>query len=116
MSPRNIAIVLFVLFTKSATCGKGYVKEIYMNKKFYCEEASKDVIILNSQIQCIHRCILKNCKLINYITKQDDKANCEMLSKTDDCSTVVNKEDWVALTIEVGLLYHAMTKLLSQKV
>ena len=110
MSPTNIAFVLCFSFIKPATCGKGYVKEIYINKKFYCEAASKGSFIVSSKIQCIHYCIRKNCSLINYLTKEDGKVNCEVLSTTHESSTVANEESWIALTIEVGLLLHPMIK------
>ena len=106
MALKGIGIVLAIFFTKAVICTKGYVKELHMNKKFYCEGASKYGFMVNSQLQCIHLCMRQSCSLLNYIMTGGERINCEVLSGIDKCSAVVRKENWVALKFKVGLLYY----------
>ena len=101
----DIGVVVVVIFIRTVICEQGYVKEIYMNKKFYCEGASKDSFIVNSQIQCIHHCMRKDCRLINYRMKEGGTLNCEVISKTGEYPTVMREDNWMAVIFEVVFVY-----------
>ena len=106
MPPTHIAVVVVVCFIKTVICDKGYIKDIYMQTKFNCERASKYFFYVQSQIQCIHYCIRKNCRHVNYMMAADGKVNCEVLAETSECSSVMHEENWMAVSLEVGSRYN----------
>lgn len=88
-------IILFLI--KNSICDKGFVNEVFLNKRFYCAHGSNETSTVTSQIQCIHRCLRKKCELLNYNVNQGMKDNCEVFTLTIDCAIMTNQENWMAV-------------------
>ena len=106
MAPINIAMVVILYIMKTVICDKGYVKDIYIHKRFNCEGRLKYGFYAKSQIQCIHYCIRTNCRYVNYMMTEGGKVNCEVLSETSECSSVMHEENWMAVSLEVSSRYN----------
>ena len=98
---KMIKIVLALFFIKSAYLEKAFVDDVYMNKRFHCQQALKTSFIAKSQIQCVQLCSRKRCKLINYNMNDNGKENCEIFTETGKCSTVVDQESWIAMAMKL---------------
>ena len=101
MAVRRIQIVLIFIIIKNAILDTGIVNDVYKNKRFYCEGASKYAFNVNSQIQCIHRCLWKNCQLLNYKTVESGTENCEVFMESSQCLSISYEENWIAMEFQV---------------
>ena len=82
-----------LLHVLHATTKQGYVSEFFNDKKSMC--ANKRIYSLNSEIQCVHRCLRsEGCGVLNYKGEDDEKSisnNCEVFDVPSDhgsCSSV----------------------------
>lgn len=77
------------------------MSDVYMNKKFQCTRAVKDVFTVSSEIECSHRYVRRNCNRLNYNMERGKKENCEVLTKVGECSVRSDQGDWKTAIIEV---------------
>ena len=107
MTAKRIGMLLIILFTSNAIFDRAFVNDVYMHKKFYCQNALKYSFIVKSQLQCIHLCLRKDCSFINYNMKENDEENCEIFTESAECSIVVGQDMWMAMStiIRVSLSY-----------
>ena len=103
MATRKIQVALIFFIIKKTFPDLGIVDDVYENKKFYCEGASKHAFIVNSQIQCIHRCLRKNCLFFNYKNGKGRTENCEVFTGSSHCSNFIHKMHWIAIQLQVPL-------------
>ena len=103
MAARKIQVALIFLIIKKTFPDIGIVVDVYEDKKFYCEGASKHVFIVNSQIQCIHRCLRKNCFFLNYKNGDSRTENCEVFAGSSHSSNFILKKHWKAIQLQVPL-------------
>ena len=108
-------LLLFALI-KHAYFERGFVKDVYMNKKFQCSTSVKETFTVNSEIQCSHRCLRKSCTRIDYNAKQGEIGNCEVFIEVGGCSGLSDQSDWKALVFEVNAIrIFSMTQVLSSR-
>ena len=103
MAGRRIQIALIFIIIKNAIMDTGIINDVYENKKFYCEGDSKHVFVVKSQIQCIHRCLSKKCKLLNYKTVESGTENCEVFTEGSQRLSIIYEENWMAMQFQVYL-------------
>ena len=103
MDDAVIKVFTLLLFIRIISCEKkGFVSEVFANKKFDCPSASRKVHTVKSEIQCTHRCLqYENCELMNYNSEKEIKNNCEVFSHSNGCSTKLGKKKWRAMRFQV---------------
>ena len=104
MATKRIQFALLFLIIKKSILDKGIVNDAYENKKFSCNGVSKIALVAKSQIQCIHLCMRKSCKVLNYKTAESGTENCEVFAGGSKCSNLVYKENWIAIDFKVCLI------------
>ena len=97
----TIKLALVFLFIKYAVLDNGSVKEVFMNAKFSCPRAAMEAFVVQSEIQCTHRCLRKKCRLLNYKKNAKDIENCEVFTGIADYSLISDQEGWKAMIFEV---------------
>lgn len=109
MTVLMMKMLLVLFFIKYVICAKGFVDEILLNRRFYCPLSFSETSTVTSEIQCTQRCLRKECKLLNYNTKQGKKDNCEIYAHTNECSTLINQDNWKAVSFQVYIFQYFST-------
>lgn len=101
-----VPCVLILLLVKYISCNGGSAREVLVGKKFFSPLASGETLTVMTEIQCVHRCLRKVCRHVNYNTEPGMKDNCEIYptAKHDiEFSTLVDQENWKAIIFQVQL-------------
>lgn len=108
-------LVLFVVFMlETATCKKGFVKEVYSNQKLTCSSQTKKLYKVGSEMQCVHRCLhQEGCGTLNYQVGYGGKSsahNCEIYHESHSCSLIPEMTSWKAMLFQVNNWFWAYSK------
>ena len=102
-----VKVTILFLLAKPAILGSGFVKDVLMNKKIDCPRATKELLTMKSEMQCVHRCLRNKCMQLNY--NVDEKVrNCEVLTGITECSAVAHQINWKAMIFEVNLFQYML--------
>ena len=100
-------VLCFTLFQIFASCRSGYVSEVVLDSKFYCDASKINVFKAASEIQCVHKCAsFQNCQLLNYGVEVKEQENCEIFRLPHNhksCKMLKGETNWKALVYQMSV-------------
>ena len=82
MSAKMVKIMLLFFFIKHTIFNRGFMSDVYMNKKLQCTRAAKDVFTVSSEIECSHRYVRRNCNRLIYNMERGKKRKLRSVNES----------------------------------